>query len=254
MKVSFPCPTCHPKGTREYEYELTNELKYELTCEKGHKVTFILKNKSFELLFEMGLYALQDGYAREAVTNFAAAIERFHEFCIRVLSHEFGIDEQTKIGGTNTWMTDRGFGNEYKKAWNELSRQSERQLGAFVALYLVAFKRSPVLMSNKDIEFRNNITHKGVFPTYDQALKYAQTTFQYIQEKLIELKEKAPNAVEYVNSSEWRELKADIDKINGKTIAAFTMDTTFQSDKKIEDLTNATFENALKSSYRFFLP
>lgn len=38
------------------------------------------------MLFEIALNAIVDGYQREAVSSFAASIERFYEFAIRVLT------------------------------------------------------------------------------------------------------------------------------------------------------------------------
>ena len=55
---------------------------FHLRCEQGHETITFLQQTKFELLFDLGLYALCDGYPREAITNFAAALERFYEFYI----------------------------------------------------------------------------------------------------------------------------------------------------------------------------
>ena len=43
-----------------------------------------MNNLKFELLFELGINALIDGYPREAVSSFASALERFYEFFCQV--------------------------------------------------------------------------------------------------------------------------------------------------------------------------
>ena len=50
----------------------------------------VLLGHKFELLFDLGALAILDGYYREAVSSFAACVERFYEFYFRIVfeAHE----------------------------------------------------------------------------------------------------------------------------------------------------------------------
>jgi hypothetical protein len=68
--------------------KLTDDGTYEVRCGRGHISSVRLLNAKFELLFEMGLNALVDGYGREAVSSFAASLERFYEFYWRCVTRQ----------------------------------------------------------------------------------------------------------------------------------------------------------------------
>jgi len=68
--IEVPVPDSH----------LLDHGDYEVKCEVGHVSLVNLDNLKFELLFELGINAHVDGYAREAVTSFASSLERFQEF------------------------------------------------------------------------------------------------------------------------------------------------------------------------------
>src|SRR5918996_2240991 len=96
MKLSLaPCLKCQEeKLERQYWLkgtELRDDLTFNLECPLGHKSVVIFNAPKFELLFDMGVSALLDGYGREAVSSFAAAQERFHEFGIKVLVAKQGV-------------------------------------------------------------------------------------------------------------------------------------------------------------------
>ena len=89
MKLGlFPCPHCkQEKSERQYHIksgELLDNLTFRTVCPNGHESVIVAEAQKFEVLYDMGISALLDGYCREAVSSFAAAQERFHEFCIRV--------------------------------------------------------------------------------------------------------------------------------------------------------------------------
>src|SRR5690349_14819867 len=86
---------------------------YEVVCAKGHTTNYVLSQQHFETLFENGVHAIHDGYYREAISAFAAALERFYEFYVRLISRKNNIPQ-----------------DEFEKGWKAVSKQSERQLGA----------------------------------------------------------------------------------------------------------------------------
>ena len=86
---------------------------YEAECSAGHKLVMILQEQKFEILFQIGAFALLDGYYREAVSSFTSSMERFHEFAIRCFLLHDSVPEA-----------------QVTAVWSEVSNQSERQLGA----------------------------------------------------------------------------------------------------------------------------
>ena len=95
MILRLFCPKCayyaakekHQKGSSRIAIDVpmpvsrpSDDGKYEVHCAAGHVSKVTVDNVKFELLFEMGLNALVDGYPREAVSSFTSALERFYEF------------------------------------------------------------------------------------------------------------------------------------------------------------------------------
>ena len=121
----------------------------------------ILQESKFELLLEMGVLAFVDGYYREAVASLAASIERLYEFYIFAVAQNRGINEV-----------------EISSTWKNVKNQSERQIGAFLFLYLLENGKRPEVLSNRFTEFRNNVIHKGYFPTKDEVIEYGEVIVQ----------------------------------------------------------------------------
>jgi hypothetical protein len=190
MIVRLFCPKCAYEVSRSLvDYaevdvpmpisRLSDSGEYEVVCGRGHSSLVILNNLKFELLFEMGLNALVDGYGREAVSSFATALERFYEFYWRVaMAHAKAPEE-----GING-------------AWKALSRQSERQLGAYISASLSIAKEGPRLLNtNKEVEFRNNVVHKGYIPTAEEAAEFGDAIMTVINNELETLRRIAPEAL-----------------------------------------------------------
>jgi hypothetical protein len=167
MKVYLaPCLICQEEKTeRQYWIrgaELRDDLAFHLECPLGHKSVIIYNAPKFELLFDMGASALLDSYGREAVSSFAAAQERFHEFSIKVLLAKQNVSKE-----------------QFLATWKLVASQSERQLGAYYFLYLLQYNAPPPT-SPKRVEFRNNVIHKGYIPTSTEAADYAEYVYDYI--------------------------------------------------------------------------
>lgn len=178
MRLPFSCMECTfgEKKLLVPPYptfvELKDDGRYEFTCEQGHKTVTILQEQKFELLFEIGAYALIDGYYRESVASFSAALERFYEFFIRVIFLQ------------NNYEQDL-----IEASWRLMSSQSERQLGAYVSTYLMTFKQPPNLLSNSKVKFRNSVIHKGKIPSKAEAIQYGHAILDVINPVLTKLKE-----------------------------------------------------------------
>ncbi len=178
MKIKLICPQCFkdsfakidvamiaPKNERDYllPTEITSSGIFEACCQAGHKILCSLSNPNYEIIFDMGYSAYKDGYYREACLDFAASYERFHQYCIyAMLCQESG-----------------GAMDDLDNMWKLISRQSERQYGAFVVLYTNVTGMAPIELSQKWKTFRNDITHKGIIPTSEKTFEYAKAIGEY---------------------------------------------------------------------------
>ena len=148
------CATEVPGSSAKVYVELNDQLLFDTKCELGHPVLQTLETTRFSLLFDFGFAAMSDGYFREAVSSFAAALERLHEFCIRVICRKNGVSVDM-----------------FALGWKDIASQSERQLGAFCMLYLSETKCSPPLLRP---DFRNRVIHKGYLPSEAETVAYAK--------------------------------------------------------------------------------
>jgi len=184
MIVRLFCPQCALNASKKLKdsidieipvpvSQLTDDGIYQVKCEKGHVGNVILDNVKFELLFEMGLNALVDGYSREAASSFASSLERFHEFYWRVAMTHIGIAA-----------------SDIEQAWKPMSKMSERQLGAFTTASLILTRKKPNLLSpNNQVPFRNNVIHNGYVPTNEVTVEFGNSIMELINEGLNELRE-----------------------------------------------------------------
>lgn len=184
MKLSLVCAKCMqddlPNAIPVAVVEFRDDGLYELTCPKGHKAITLLQQQKFELLFDIGAYAITDGYYREAISSFTSSLERFYEFFIKAALY-------------NKKQTADMVG----QAWKHVSSQSERQLGAFIFLYLSEFGRPPTLLSNSNTRFRNEVVHKGKIPSRSEAMAYGQAVLDVVRPILAETKEAFAEGVQH---------------------------------------------------------
>ena len=168
-----------------FSVEMQDDGLYSTTCQSGHKTVTAIQEQKFEILFDLGAMALLDGYPREAVTSMAAAVERFFEYYIQVISLKHGIPFET-----------------FTKAWKPVSRQSERQLGAFLFLYLIENKRAldrSIVNAIPDASFglkkpldwtgfRNSVVHNGYIPSSNEVRAYGDLIYSFIYRLIEELR------------------------------------------------------------------
>lgn len=128
-----------------------------LRCQAGHEVEIESQALAHEALFELGCYALLDGYFREALLDFAAAFERFQDFASRLLLH-LSSEASSKV-------------EEWHKA---VRKHSERVLGAYLALWTRHFGETPPMLSKAHVELRNECAHAGHFPDREITLRFGE--------------------------------------------------------------------------------
>jgi hypothetical protein len=130
-----------------------------ITCSRGHKSIYVIQSQRFEVLMESGVNALAAGFTLEACASFSAALERLYEFALKVLATHRGVTEEA-----------------YDDTYKEMSRQSERQLGAFLILFALQFG-SAYKPNRSIVEFRNSVIHKGLIPTPEEAHEFCSKVY-----------------------------------------------------------------------------
>lgn len=166
MQIAMICLECQrnpgPPSFEPLVITYYDDLVAEAICSRGHRNTFVLQDQKFEVLMESGVNALESGFTLEAVASFSAALERFHEFCMRV------------------WYGDRQMGLDiWEPIFKPMRNQSERQLGAFMMLYALRL-REVYIPDNKRAQFRNEVIHKGEIPTQEQAWTFCEAVYSEI--------------------------------------------------------------------------
>lgn len=197
MKILFSCMECVreelitknvPAGevlSSEYYKSIFADLNdnrvFERTCEKGHKTKLILQGDKYELLYEIGVMAITDGYYGEAILNFTSCLERFHEYCIRLFLYEKSIN------------------NDFVNlTWKYIDNSSERQLGAFFFLYLYCLNEKPDKFGDKYTSLRNKVTHKGYITSYEEAIEYGEAIRQYIIKICIKFRKEKRSIIDQI--------------------------------------------------------
>lgn len=208
MKLPIVCSKCMVEKVSSGEIpevigvaEFRDDGKYEVTCSKGHNSTTVLQQQKFELLFDIGAYAIVDNYYREAVNSFTSSLERFYEFFIKAVLLDKGIED-----------------NAFLQAWKMIASQSERQLGAFVFVYLTEFKSPPTLLSTTNVQFRNEVIHKGKIPTRQQALEYGQGVLDVVRPILKQVKELYPRGVQKTVFQHLEQCRGSVDANRGASL------------------------------------
>jgi hypothetical protein len=167
MRINISCPKCAQAAGGFAVFHVATIREdglYTGRCPKGHDLLVATQTLRHEMLFEIAMNAIVDGYRREAISSFAASVERFYEFSLRVLSKNRKVPEQI-----------------FDAAWKTVSSQSERQLGAFVFLYVVTFGQHPRILNNRMVQLRNDVIHRGVLPDKDQVLEFGAAAYELIQ-------------------------------------------------------------------------
>jgi hypothetical protein len=186
MKIFFSgiCYECLEKARKDGKKDLTSlpgpsiaielneEGVYSYQCQKNHINWYFLQEPLFQILFDLGVLTINDGYTREAVSSFATSLERFYEFMIKLLLLSDEIDEELIL-----------------RFWKDISKQSERQYGAYLSLFLNKFRKNPPVLNKKWYEFRNNVLHAGKIPSETESMEYGQVICDLIFDVLFKLRE-----------------------------------------------------------------
>jgi hypothetical protein len=171
MRIPAPCVTCFLAGQPRRQAgekvpivmlpgRMTDQGIVLVECDQSHNTCIVYDARRYELLFQSASLALVDQHDREAVSGFAAALERAYEFYVRVVSRTYNLEPAI-----------------FDTMWKLVARQSERQFGCFAILYAPDCKKPPTV-DNKQIEFRNNVIHRGAIPHSDDVYRFGEYVFK----------------------------------------------------------------------------
>jgi hypothetical protein len=216
MKILLLCIKCVYEHSETVPPFLLSEVRddgvYEVNCPNGHQSKIVLGRHKFETLFDIAATAIYDGYYREAVATFSTSLERFQEYFVRVIMAKYRIPD-----------------SQYDLSWKQITKQSERQLGAFIFVYLFHRKQSPQILSQDSVTFRNSVVHQGKIPTREEALSFGAEVYSIIIDQLRQLKKDAAEEIKVVD-------KANIDR----------MRMGISSDTLVYDIVGGSIVNTLR--------
>jgi hypothetical protein len=232
LKMPLICAECMCDDPASANFIASSELNdnsiYEVRCPKGHQSYVVLQQQKFELLFDIGACALLDGYHREAVSSFTSSLERFHEFFIRA-----------------SFLQNGNTPNDIEAVWKPIAKHSERQFGAYVILYMRECGAVPLSLSSKNIEFRNNVVHRGKIPNRSEAIAYGEAILEAIRPALAVAKLKFEKGVEQLTIQ--HAMTAHLTLQPGVRIATSCMPTILGLSISEASHSERTLEDALTS-------
>jgi hypothetical protein len=185
MKIRLVCHDCTfpkdggPVDMRLYDMPVRDDGVYHLTCKRGHTTATITQGEKFDVLIDIAINAIIDGYFREAVASATSSLERFYEYFVRVVCADSDIPLP-----------------ELERAWKHVRNASERQLGMFVACHILHTQQSPELLSAEKVAFRNDIVHKGRIPTKKEAVAYIDAVFLVVLPILANLRRSSRKTID----------------------------------------------------------
>ncbi len=176
------CFDCIMSGNESEWLPLTESNLYVWRCRRGHHQSVSFRNPRFDLLFEVAIHALVDGYPRECISSSAAALERFYEFALRVMLHADGAATSER--------------RIFEEVWPQLRSSSERQLGAFISVWASEFGSAPRTLDEKVVKTRNDVIHKGKLASRSEAESFAQDVLDVIFANYVLLEQRKAQQIE----------------------------------------------------------
>jgi hypothetical protein len=219
VRLLFPCMQCFQlfgKPTNELSHvEIRDDGRYEIKCSFGHETITVLQQQKFEVLFDIGANAILDGYYREAVSSFTSSLERFYGFALRVFLEKTSKSDEL-----------------FQAAWDKVANQSERQLGAFVFLWASNFNETPTILTTSQVNFRNEVIHKGKIPTQKEAINFGNSVLNLVRPKMIALRDRFPEEVSKVTFNHIKDRRSKAD--DGKIVSTMSISTILSLNSGVD--------------------
>jgi hypothetical protein len=191
MRILLACPHCFRADSRPPEavfVQVADAPLYRFTCAAGHNAAIALQQQRFEVLAMVAVQAIVDGYHREAVSSFTASLERFYEYYVRTIAFTRDVPEEP-----------------LDKIWGLVRRESQRQLGMFIAAYMFENKTPPRLLKESDnsnpaatVSFRNKVIHQGKIPSQEEAIVYGQAIIDVVESVLEKMHSRYSEGMEHL--------------------------------------------------------
>jgi hypothetical protein len=221
MRLLMPCMKCFSEYGQPdhvlYSADVLNTRVARFTCRREHKSVTALQSHKFELLGELAVNAILDGYTREAVSSSTSALERFQEFYIKVVARSKNTNDV-----------------EFKKLWKRVAKQSERQAGAYFFTHLFEEGKAPPLLDESGaVAFRNRVIHEGLIPSRPEAEEYIQAVLDVINPVLVRCVEAHKNIVEQIQFENVRDgyLQAEA----GETVSTLSWPTVISASRNVSE-------------------
>jgi hypothetical protein len=231
MKAAGSCVICMKEAAKKltatgesipvrlaYYAEMDDNGIVYLTCEKGHTTAVVHLSSKHHVLFQSGCHALLDHYTNEAVSTFSAALERAYEFFLRVAYRRLGLPSAL-----------------FDASWKHMKAQSERQFGAFLALFPTIVGESFEL-PEKIPQLRNRVIHRGYIASFDEVMEYAAIIFTLIRDLMRVLSDKCSTEM-------WAEINVATE-VRKKTVPE-GMEWTYLAETDFDLTVDLTFETWL---------
>jgi hypothetical protein len=191
-------------------FELSNEQSGKARCSRGHEFIAWHNNPRHELLFELCLRALKEGFLREAVMNAAAALERCMEyFALAAVSP----DLEQQLPGESLPISDALLDEVFKRRCgvrNLWKTQSERQVGGFLVAHTMLCGEVPSWCAQMQgfASLRNKVVHSGYIPGATETRDYCAWVYGAIQDTIATLRSVKKDFVLWPIFENWRTMKA----------------------------------------------
>lgn len=228
MKIFTMCMECFKElGHPSFEPIVTDyydDAVAYVECNRGHHSALMIQSHKFEILLESSANALLEGYTLESASSLAAAYERFYEYSIKVLCKKLGTKREDVV-----------------KTFKNVARQSERQFGAFLFLYLIVFNE-PYEVNEKIATFRNKVVHKGYIPNIDEVYSFGSMIYSEILSITNKLRSECGQQMQEVTFDELGEKNMQLPKDLPR---ATTTGTVFFSLSQLD--LKPTFEDAVEA-------
>ncbi|MBX3126105.1 MAG: hypothetical protein KF718_05290 [Polyangiaceae bacterium] len=162
MRIPFPCLECDRDAgaprQRVWAYgEISDTGIHSVSCPNGHDSQYRLVFEApHELLLDVGALALLDGYLRECVSGFAAALEQSFEFFVEAN------------------LSARGVPAEEVRRLLSTNRRDQRRAGMISLCYLQETGRAFPFLQSKRAEFRNKVIHNASWPSREEVVDFAR--------------------------------------------------------------------------------
>lgn len=217
MRLLIHCTVCvfetDQQNPAPIPVQISASNVYRLTCPEGHETMVVISSQSFELLGEIAVQALVDGYFREAIGSFTASLERAYETYVRAV-----LKRQTR----DQALVDN--------VWKAVAKQSERQLGLFAGVFTMATGHSPPLLPRRMVELRNDVVHKGHIPTEQEATEFGQSVADIAIQLAVDLQHRCREEVrELIGQAQTRDLK-HVEELGSKGVTFMGYDFPYGLD------------------------